>query len=129
MIALPDTPHLPGRNPRPDPAVFAPLQGDAGAAFRAGLEAFDRGYFWEAHECWEPVWAAQPPASRRRHLLQGMIQLANAALKRRMGQERAAARILLLAESALARAGGETMGLDPAALARMRDRAESEVAL
>ena len=129
MIILPQTPHLPGRTPRPDPAGFATLRGDPEAAWRAGIEAFERGYFWEAHECWEGVWASCPPASRSRHLMQGLIQLANAGLKRRMGKDRAAARILMLADAALARAGDETMGMARASLVHMRHRAGLEIAL
>lgn len=143
MIALPAQPHLPGRNGRPDPALFAPLlQGLAGldraglaqsAAYGAGFEAFARGYYWEAHECWEPVWAALPPASAERALLRGLIQLANAGLKRRMGREAAAARILALAGAALAEAGrrgGDSgMGLAPARLEALRRQVSAESAL
>ncbi|MCB1391489.1 MAG: DUF309 domain-containing protein [Rhodobacteraceae bacterium] len=128
MIRLPPEPHLPGRTPRPDPALFAPLlagvQGSdaaalsGGAAFRAGFDAFAAGYYWEAHEFWEPVWAALPPASAERHLLRGLIQLANAGLKRRMDRPGAARRILQLAESALDEAFGtrrsRVMGVDRA---------------
>ena len=41
-----------------------------------------------------------PPASAERHLLQGLIQLANAGLKARMGRRAAALRILDLADAA-----------------------------
>ena len=117
MIALPAEPHVPGRTPRPDPAVFAGLAGDA--ALAAGLHAFRRGYFWEAHECWERVWAALPPASAEREMMRGAIQLANAGLKHRMGRPDARDRILAMADAALGEAqrrGGHVRGLDPAAL-------------
>ena len=42
-----------------------------------------------------------PPASAERHLLQGLIQLANGGLKARMGRENAARRIAALADTAL----------------------------
>ncbi len=45
-----------------------------------------------------------PPVSAERQLLQGLIQLANAGLKNRMGQTSAAKRILALADSALSEA-------------------------
>ena len=112
LLDLPPQPHFPGRNARPDDSVFAPLKAtlvgcetpDAlqqSAVFAAGFEAFHAGYFWEAHELWEPVWLQLPPASRERHVLQGLIQLANAALKRRMGLGAASDRILLRADTAL----------------------------
>jgi hypothetical protein len=112
LFTLPPVPHQPGRTPRPDDALFAPLKAGlsselsfedlaASKAFRGGLEAFDAGYFWEAHELWEAVWICLPPASAERQLLQGLIQLANAGLKNRMGQASAAKRILALADAAL----------------------------
>lgn len=121
MIRLPDLAHIPGQTPRPDPALFAPYRGEA--ALAAGLAAFRARYYWEAHEFWEPVWAAFPPASAERHLMAGVIQLANAGLKHRMGRPRAAARLLVLAESALARGQG-ALGLEvlqsPAMVAQIR---------
>lgn len=129
---LPATPHVPGTTPRPDEndAIFriartAPTPTDAArwrdnAAWIAGLRLFRAGCFWEAHEVWEAVWTHARPNSPERMLVQGVIQLANAGLKQRMGRPRAALR---LAELALAHvgdaasgAGHRVMGLDPRAL-------------
>lgn len=129
MIALPPVPHFPGRTPRPDPALFAPLQTDPEAAFQAGLATFSARYYWEAHECWEPAWMAQPPASAGRHLLRGLIQLANAGLKRRMGRDAAAARILALAEGHLREVRGAPLGMGPEAVSALRARVLAEIAL
>lgn len=143
MIPLPGPPHLPGRNPRPDPALFTPyLSGLDGLsvaalaespAFAAGFQAFAARFYWEAHEFWEPVWAALPPASAERQLLRGLIQLTNAGLKRRMGRGAAAARILVLADAALAAAlggvSGPLMALDRERLAAMRAQVAAESAL
>ena len=89
-------PHIPGQTPRP---------AQVPAGVQSGLALYRAGYFWEAHEAWEPVWLATPPAARERAFLQGAIQLANARLKLAMGRPRAAARIAPLAEAAFARAG------------------------
>lgn len=129
MIALPPVPHFPGRTPRPDPTLFAPLHGDLEAAFHAGLAAFAARYYWEAHECWEPVWMAQPPASAGRHLVRGLIQLANAGLKRRMGREAAAARILGLADGHLREVRGAPFGMVPEAVEALRAQVVAESAL
>jgi len=143
VTPLPPAPHLPGRNPRPDPALFAPalsgLEGltaqelAASPAFAGGLAAFRAGFYWEAHEFWEGVWSALPQASAERELMRGLIQLANAGLKRRMGREAAAVRILPLSEAALRegfRRGGESvMGLDQRQVAELRARVEAENAL
>ncbi|MFN4099248.1 MAG: DUF309 domain-containing protein [Pararhodobacter sp.] len=134
MIPLPVQPHLPGRNARPDPALFAPviagLEGldaaelEKSPAFAAGFGAFGAGFYWEAHEFWEAVWAALPPASAERQVLRGLIQLANAGLKRRMGREVAAARILVLADAALGEGfgggRGRVMGVERETVAAMR---------
>ena len=112
FLDLPPEPHFPGRNARPDDSIFAPLKArlvgcdtpdalEESAIYAAGFDAFHAGYFWEAHELWEPVWLRLPPASRERHLLQGLIQLANAALKQRMGLGLASERILRRADTAL----------------------------
>lgn len=106
------SPHLPGRTARPEEGVFDDLKAGlrpglsiaelaVSDAFEAGRAAFARGYFWEAHELWEAVWMHLPPASAERHLLRGLIQLANAGLKARMGRRGAAARISTLADKAL----------------------------
>lgn len=138
LIALPPRPHWPGRTPRPDDAVFAAAKDDlagrstpadlaASLAFRAGFQAVQAGYFWEAHELWEAVWLRLAPASRERWLLQGLIQVANAGLKRAMGRDAAAAKILPKADAALAEAfSGNTvavMGVDRIGCETLRHRA------
>lgn len=111
-IDLPPEPYVPGRTARPDEGVFDDLKAVlapgvsvewlvASRAYRAGHEAFQRGYFWEAHELWEAVWMCLPPASAERHLLRGLIQFANAGLKVRMGKKGAVERILSLAGKAV----------------------------
>ncbi len=44
--------------------------------FRKGLEQFNRGQFFEAHETWEEIWLASPEPERS--FLQGIIQVAAA---------------------------------------------------
>ncbi|MEQ8291480.1 MAG: DUF309 domain-containing protein [Roseovarius sp.] len=137
-LTLPPRPYLPGQTERPDEAIFEPLKEGLApglspedltrsAAFLGGREAFARGYFWEAHELWEAVWMVLPPASAERHLLQGLIQLANGGLKARMGRENAARRIAALADTALREAflqGQEgLMGLGRAEVEEMRNQA------
>jgi len=101
---LPLSKHLPGVNARPDdgyleriaaaaPAVTDAAQADENAVWKFGLHLLHHEYFWEAHEVLEPVWFNAHPNSRERYLVQGLIQLANAALKARMQQPRAALRL------------------------------------
>lgn len=70
----------------PDTLLGAP-------AFRFGADLFNAGFFWEAHEVWEPVWMALPPNSRARTACRALIQAANACLKLRFGRLKAFARL------------------------------------
>lgn len=83
-------------------------------AWRYGFFLIDRHFFWEAHEVLEPVWMVALPNSQARHLVQGVIQLANACLKFEMGRSRAAERLAAMACSHLSDAlvGGQTSVLD-----------------
>ena len=62
-------------------------------ALRYGLALNDRGYFWEAQEILEAVWAAAPQGGRERILLRACIRIANANLRLRIGKLTAAARL------------------------------------
>lgn len=68
-------------------AETAPLLSDQPRACRAflrGLDLFNHGYYWEAHEAWEGLWRdAQEPAQKA--LLQGLIRLAACGVKLRQG--------------------------------------------
>lgn len=130
---LPPLAYHPGVTPRPDESLFAPFKrlpipatAEALAqteAFRLGFTLFERGYFWEAHEVWEPVWMALPDGADKQ-LVQGLIQLANAGLKRAMGRDQAARRILTRADLHLAQAfyapGIAPMGISKAQTDAMR---------
>lgn len=63
-------------------------------AIRYGLALNDAGYFWEAQEVLEAVWAAAPQGGRERILLRACIQIANANLRLRMKKPHSAARLL-----------------------------------
>lgn len=128
LFPLPEAAHLPGATPRPDeaafdavkatvPAVTTTADAAGNAAWQHGLRLIAHGYYWEAHEVLEPVWMNAPPNSPERHLLRAAIQLANAALKQRMGWPKAALRLCDLAEAEAHAAGpGPVMGLGGAAV-------------
>ena len=63
-------------------------------ALRYGLTLNDRGYFWEAQEILEAVWAAAPQGGRERILLRACILIATANLRLRMQKPHVAARLL-----------------------------------
>lgn len=137
-LDLPPEPHLPGMTPRPPEGYFDPVMRGLSAdmtpdqlaahpAFDGGLQAMNRGYYWEAHELLEAVWMRLPPACAERYLVGGLIQIANAGLKLRMGRETAARRIMALADARLHEAflHGQTslMGLTAKEVSRHRMKA------
>jgi hypothetical protein len=62
-------------------------------ALRYGLALNDRGYFWEAQEILETVWAAAPQGGRERILLRACILIASGNLRLRVQKLHTAARL------------------------------------
>src|SRR4029079_14247284 len=54
----------------------------------------DRGYYWEAQEILQAVWAAAPQGGRERILLRACILITTANLRLRMQKPHVAARLL-----------------------------------
>lgn len=86
------------------------------------LDLYDHRFYWEAHEALEALWHFAPRDGPDAPLLQGLIQGAAFALKRHMGHEAAAARLLERAihhlDLAEARGGPQQRGLDLEAVRR-----------
>src|SRR5215469_18649136 len=62
-------------------------------ALRYGIALNDHGYFWEAREILETVWAAAPQGGRERILLRACILVANANLRLRLGKQGSTGRL------------------------------------
>ncbi len=99
---LPERRYLPGRPPRPSgreaaaPRAAARLDPEACWAcegFRYGVDLWNHGFFWEAHEAWEDPWRAAGRETEVGRALQGLILLAAAALKRELGARGPARRL------------------------------------
>lgn len=137
--------YLPGRDPHPtrDPrghsydaeegdAVYLPAdEWRANEGFLFGVDLYNAGYLWEAHEAWEELWHAARADELQRECLQGLIQCAAACLKVPMEQPRGLAKLAELGTGRLERVAqavhGRFMGLDLAAFARaLRAFAASE---
>ncbi|WP_425044975.1 DUF309 domain-containing protein [Primorskyibacter sp. S87] len=89
-------------------------------AWKGGWACLEGGFFWEAHELFEPVWMQTRPETAERHMAQAAIQLANAALKLKMGRHRAVLRLCDDCESLLALIGcRQVLGVSPS---RIRNR-------
>ena len=55
-------------------------------AYLYGLDLFNHGYYWEAHEVWEAVWNACGRSGMAADFLKGLIKLAAAGVKAREGR-------------------------------------------
>ncbi len=84
----------------PVPLQQSMFRNHRGLAF--GLDLFNHGFFWEAHEVWEQAWTLSDGSERE--LLFGLIQLTAAALQRCLGKKEGAARLLQRARGHLAEA-------------------------
>lgn len=103
-LDLPQWRYLPGRVAAADSARLEPVLAtvDQGGdpqtvqkltAFLFGVDLYNAGFFWEAHEVWEPVWMSLPPNSRERIACQALIQAANGCLKLGIGRSAAFAKL------------------------------------
>lgn len=133
--AFPPYAFLPGRDPHPtrDPRghSYGRAEPEAGYLeaerwrenedYLFGIDLYNHGYLWEAHEVWEALWHAAKHDPLQADLYQGLIQCAAASLKIPMGQPRGLSSLARLAVDKLERVaratGGEFMGLDLFALA------------
>ncbi len=97
---LPSYAFVPGRHPHPvsdaaghshghspqRPAPLDPTAWGDSAAYCFGLDLFNHGYYWEAHEQWEGLWHACGRHGVTATLLKALIQLAAAGVKVREGR-------------------------------------------
>ena len=139
--SLPPYAYLPGKNPHPvrDPMGHSyhvepiPVATDASLgsdAFLWGLDLFNHGYYWEAHECWEGLWQVADRDGPVRMLFKGLILLSAAGVKIREHKNAAAAHHAERAEALLRqlakvpdRAFERALGISPAALSECAEAA------
>ena len=139
--SLPPYAYLPGKNPHPvrDPtghsyhvepipvAAEVSLRSDA---FLRGLDLFNHGYYWEAHEAWEALWQVAVRGHPLRVLFKGLILLSAAGVKIRERKNAAAARHAMRAAALLRqlmkvpdRAFERALGMSPGTLAEYAEAA------
>ena len=138
---FPSYAYLPGRQPHPvrDPAghsyqteampVAAAVSLDSDI-FLWGLDLFNHGYYWEAHEAWEGLWQVADRGGPLRMFFKGLILLSAAGVKIREGKQAAAMRHAGRAAGLLHRLMNTTddafvraLGMSPAALAEHAEAA------
>lgn len=128
--AFPDYRFIPGRSPHPtrDPAghsygkeatalpAFDPAAWRDCESYLYGVDLFNHGYWWEAHEAWEACWIAAGRTSPTGLFLQGLIQVAAACLKKHQGYDGAARRLAGDGLEKFPARAGTLLGIDTAAL-------------
>ena len=141
---VPDKPfppyaYLPGRNPHPvrdpeghsyaaEPPTEEPPDPEDWRAcedYLYGIDLFNHGYYWEAHEAWEGLWHACGRRGLTATYLQALINFAAAGFKARWGNARGmranartAAKMFESAVRQLGSGNARYMGLDVQALER-----------
>jgi hypothetical protein len=100
QLAFPPYAFVPGVHPHPvtdirghqfgyphgAPAPLDPARPCASLDFLFGVDLFNSGYYWEAHEAWEGLWMAAGRTGPVADFLKGLIKLAAAGVKARTGQ-------------------------------------------
>jgi predicted metal-dependent hydrolase len=101
------------------PLKVETIDRDLGArspTFLWGIELFNAGYYWEAHEAWEALWHSYGRKGARADVVKALIKLAAAGVKVRERQEHGvrthAARAAEQFGSARNEAGRRQLGLD-----------------
>ena len=150
---LPPYSYVPGRLPHPisDPAghsyglhLISTGEGQHGPVASVGLvsgwqvssdylfgiDLFNHGFYWEAHEIWEQLWIACGRSGREADFLKGLIKLAAAGVKvregRPIGVQRHASRarelFQLVSENLIDGVTGHLGGLDLSALCHAAEK-------
>jgi hypothetical protein len=88
---LPPSAYVPGRTPRPkeipeSPPPLDPARWPDSRAYLRGIDLFNAGYYWEAHEAWEGLWHAAGRRGTTADFLKGLIHLTAAGVKVREGR-------------------------------------------
>lgn len=116
--------YLPPGRPHPRPAPLIPERWNESQDLLYGIDLYNHGYWWEAHEAWEGLWRLTDNSGAIGRGLQGWIQVSACHLKillgHRTGAERLAHSSLAHLEFVLGRLGGEVfLGVE---LQTWRDR-------
>jgi hypothetical protein len=93
-VPLPPSAYVPGRTPHPNqagrrpesPPPLSPALWQDSRAYLRGLDLFNHGLYWEAHEEWEGLWHAAGRRGTAADFLKGLIKLAAAGVKVREGR-------------------------------------------
>ena len=94
---------------------FAPADCRTNEEYLYGVDLFNHGYWWEAHEAWEGLWGLVPGGDATSNFLQGLIKLSAAFLKWHMHERKGVQTLFNGAMKLLSQAAAEEphfMGVD-----------------
>lgn len=105
-FSLPPYAYVPGHHPHPHrhpsghkmatipdlPATADLSEWQQNRVYLAGIDLFNHGYYWEAHEQWEALWHLTDRQSAEADFYCGLIKLAASGVKIREGKMRGAQR-------------------------------------
>lgn len=124
--AFPPYTYVPGQTPHPvsnpaghmfghelpKPAPLDPARWRESETYLYGIDLFNHGYYWEAHETWESLWHAAGRTGEVADFLKGLIKLAAAGVKSSEGNPAGVERHLNRAIELLSTADREFCGLE-----------------
>lgn len=93
--------HMYGQE-KPRPAPLDPDRWFESEEYRYGVDLFNHGFYWEAHEAWESLWVAAGRRGPTSLWLKALIKYAAAMVKVRAGNPIGALRHIVRAEDLLA---------------------------
>lgn len=80
--------------PEPRPQPFEPERWMTSEDYLYGIDLYNSAYWWEAHEIFEGFWHAYGRGTTAGNFFQALIQCAAAHLKRELGDEPAAHKLV-----------------------------------
>jgi uncharacterized protein len=85
--------HSYGKKTSPE-SFIPPEKWPQNETYLFGVDLFNHGYWWEAHEAWEKVWMTTPKLDSHGQFLQGLIQWSAAVLKLYSGNQKGFEKLL-----------------------------------
>jgi hypothetical protein len=93
---------------------------------RFGIELYNAGHFWHAHEAWEEVWLEAE--QEMRHFYQGLIQVAACFVHVTRGEYPGSVKLLAAGIEKLETYPADCLGVDVASLLAGARRAQASLA-
>jgi uncharacterized protein len=108
--------------PHPAPPPVDPARWWESPDYLFGIDLFNFGFYWEAHEAWEGLWHAAGRSGEVADFLKGLIQMTAAGVKVRQGVPAGVVSLAAGAGALFRRAGRRRLlGLDVAELVEFVD--------